>query len=95
MDGVCPICGYVDPDYVPTEEVEDAEVSIEAPAEGTDQTGDQSEEPAETPAEAPAPEAEVVETKEDETSENPKTGVIFTGIGAVMAAISALIAKRK
>lgn len=106
IDGVCTVCGYRDPNYVPeveeeepAEEVPDTEVTVvDAPAEGTEQGGDSEETPevTDTPADLPETEAEVVEVKEDdETSENPETGVVFTGIGAVMAAIAALIAKRK
>ncbi len=105
INGVCTVCGYRDPDYVPEVEEEepaeapDTEVTVvDAPAEGTEQGGDSEGTPevTDTPADLPETEAEVVEVKEDdETSENPKTGVVFTGIGAVMAAIAALIAKRK
>ena len=105
VDGVCTVCHYRDPDYVPEVEEEepaeapDKEVTVvDAPAEGTEQGGDSEGTPevTDTPADLPETEAEVVEVKEDDvTSENPKTGVVFTGIGAVMAAIAALVAKRK
>ena len=106
IDGVCTVCGYRDPNYVPeveeeepAEEAPDTEVTVvDAPAEGTEQGGDSEGTPevTDTPADLPETEMEVVEVKEDdETSENPKTGVVFTGIGAVMAALAALVAKRK